>query len=92
MANLLSFWLKISGLDEEVVQSTVEKHLKQMVIQHFDPKKADTIFSEGAVKLRDILDSHRDGSTYLVRSNDSKPRMEVRYLSTRRDLQKLFDA
>lgn len=28
------------------VQSFVENHLKDMVLKTFDPKKADTIFSE----------------------------------------------
>lgn len=28
------------------VQSLIEDHLKQLVIKHFDPKMADTIFKD----------------------------------------------
>ncbi|RWS31801.1 negative elongation factor C/D-like protein, partial [Leptotrombidium deliense] len=43
-ANLLAEWLIMT------VQSLVEDHLKQMIIKHFDPKKADSIFADEAVK------------------------------------------
>jgi hypothetical protein len=39
--NLFLIDLKISE-----VQSLVEDHLKQMIMKHFDPKKADSIFVE----------------------------------------------
>jgi len=35
-----------SGVAVGEVQSFVENHLKDMVLKTFDPKKADTIFSE----------------------------------------------
>lgn len=39
------------GVKVTEVQSMVENHLKEMVLKTFDPKKADTIFSEeGEVK------------------------------------------
>ena len=38
------------GVDIKEVQEMVEGHLKEMIFKHFDPKKADSIFSdEGAV-------------------------------------------
>lgn len=45
-ANLLAEWLIMTDLKISEVQSIVEDHLKQMIIKHFDPKKADSIFSE----------------------------------------------
>ena len=39
-----------TGVDIKEVQEIVETHLKDMLLKHFDPKKADSIFSdEGAV-------------------------------------------
>lgn len=40
------------GVDIKVVQEMVENHLKTMIIKHFDPKKADSIFTdEGEVYI-----------------------------------------
>lgn len=39
------------------VQSLVEDHLKQLIIKHFDPKKADSIFADEAIKV--LLYIHR---------------------------------
>lgn len=34
------------------VQETVENHLKSLLIKHFDPRKADSIFTEeGEVRM-----------------------------------------
>lgn len=43
--NLLAEWLIISGVSVENVQLMVENHLKNLIMKHFDPKKADTIFN-----------------------------------------------
>jgi len=53
IANLLAEWLIMTGLKISEVQSLVEDHLKEMIIKHFDPKKADSIFmmDEAKVKL-----------------------------------------
>ncbi|KAG9509055.1 Negative elongation factor D, partial [Fragariocoptes setiger] len=48
MVNLLAEWLILTGMEVDEVQNIVEDHLKQMVIKHFDPKKADTIFNDDA--------------------------------------------
>ncbi|CAG2177253.1 unnamed protein product, partial [Oppiella nova] len=45
-ANLLAEWLIMTDLKISEVQSLVEDHLKQLIIKHFDPKKADSIFSD----------------------------------------------
>lgn len=38
------------------VQETVENHLKSLLIKHFDPRKADSIFTEeGEVCLQSLL-------------------------------------
>lgn len=40
------------------VQETVENHLKSLLIKHFDPRKADSIFTEeGEVCMRSMLSS-----------------------------------
>ncbi|KAK7505402.1 hypothetical protein BaRGS_00003564 [Batillaria attramentaria] len=44
--NLLAEWLIQSGVKIEEVQDLVETHLKEMIIKHFDPKKADSIFTD----------------------------------------------
>jgi hypothetical protein len=42
------------------VQAMVENHLKDMILKTFDPKKADTIFTEeGEVSLMHITSIHR---------------------------------
>lgn len=46
MANLLADWLVVAGVDANQCQAMVENHLKDMIIKSFDPKKADTIFTE----------------------------------------------
>jgi negative elongation factor C/D len=46
MANLLADWLVVAGMDPMNVQAMVEGHLKEMILKSFDPKKADTIFTE----------------------------------------------
>lgn len=35
-----------TGASINDVQAMVENHLKQMILKTFDPKKADTIFTE----------------------------------------------
>nr|XP_002129224.1 negative elongation factor C/D [Ciona intestinalis] len=44
--NLLAEWLIMCGLAPTQVQDLVEDHLKDLLLKHFDPKKADTIFTE----------------------------------------------
>uniref|UniRef100_A0A0A9X0I5 Negative elongation factor D n=1 Tax=Lygus hesperus TaxID=30085 RepID=A0A0A9X0I5_LYGHE len=46
MANLVAEWLIIGGVRVNNVQAMVENHLKEMILKTFDPKKADTIFTE----------------------------------------------
>ncbi|KAK4293552.1 hypothetical protein Pmani_017691 [Petrolisthes manimaculis] len=46
MANLMAEWLILAGASINDVQAMVENHLKQMILKTFDPKKADTIFTE----------------------------------------------
>ncbi|XP_005993626.1 negative elongation factor C/D isoform X1 [Latimeria chalumnae] len=44
--NLLAEWLIQMGVEPVQVQETVENHLKNLLIKHFDPRKADSIFTE----------------------------------------------
>jgi len=46
MANLVAEWLILGGVKVTEVQAMVENHLKDMILKTFDPKKADTIFTE----------------------------------------------
>lgn len=46
MANLLAEWLILAGVRVTDVQAMVENHLKDMILRTFDPKRADTIFTE----------------------------------------------
>ncbi|KAF6020116.1 NELFCD [Bugula neritina] len=46
-ANLLAEWLILAGTDIRTVQELVENHLKDMILKHFDTKKADAIFADG---------------------------------------------
>lgn len=46
MANLVAEWLILGGVKVTAVQAMVENHLKEMILKTFDPKKADTIFTE----------------------------------------------
>lgn len=46
MTNLLAEWLITAGVKVTDVQAIVENHLKDMILKNFDPKKADTIFTE----------------------------------------------
>jgi hypothetical protein len=43
--NLLAEWLIMTGVSVQEVQLMVENHLRNLIIKHFDPKKADTIFN-----------------------------------------------
>ncbi|KAN0039586.1 hypothetical protein ACTA71_007383 [Dictyostelium dimigraforme] len=45
MCNLLCYWLKIAGIPEEQIQTQFSNHLKEIIINKFDPKIADTIFT-----------------------------------------------
>lgn len=46
MTNLIAEWLITAGVKVVDVQAMVENHLKDMILRTFDPKKADTIFTE----------------------------------------------
>lgn len=46
MINVLLEWLHTAGYRKREIQSMVEEHVKLLVLRHFDPKKADLIFTE----------------------------------------------
>lgn len=61
MANLLAEWLILAGIRVTEVQKMVENHLKDMILRTFDPKKADTIFTEEGETpawLTEMIDHH----------------------------------
>lgn len=51
MCNLLIHWLRTSGVEENEIDQLIEQYIKEQILENFDPKKADTIFSEGQVIL-----------------------------------------
>jgi len=44
--NLLAEWLIMLGLEANQVQDEVENHLKDLLLKHFDPVRADEIFRQ----------------------------------------------
>ncbi|XP_035205730.1 negative elongation factor D-like [Stegodyphus dumicola] len=60
-ANLLAEWLIMAGMKISEVQALVEDHLREVIIRHFDPKKADSIFTEEGETpgwLTEMVDHH----------------------------------
>lgn len=58
-ANLVAEMLCTSGMSITDVQSVIEDHLKELVIKHFDPVKADTIFegeSDTPIWLQEVIE------------------------------------
>ncbi|GFR85343.1 negative elongation factor D [Elysia marginata] len=45
MVNVTANWLIQTGVPQSTVTSLVEQHMTEMVVKHFDPKKADSIFN-----------------------------------------------
>jgi negative elongation factor C/D len=43
--NLLAEWLIVTGVPVTEVQLMVENHLRNLIVKHFDQKKADSIFN-----------------------------------------------
>ena len=46
MVNVMIEWLHSAGFRKREIQGMVEEHLKTLIMKHFDPKKADMIFTE----------------------------------------------
>lgn len=51
----------LSGVEPVQVQETVENHLKSLLIKHFDPRKADSIFTEEGEVRNIVLSSTSQG-------------------------------
>ena len=51
LARQLVLWLEFCGESTSGIESMVEDHVKDLLEEHFDPKKADTIFSEEGMDL-----------------------------------------
>ena len=46
MVNAMIELLHAAGYRKREIQGMVEEHLKSLVLRHFDPRKADLIFTE----------------------------------------------
>ena len=51
-----------AGMKKKEVQAIVEDHLKDLVLKHFDPRKADRIFAEAG----SVSDGQRSHIALLV--------------------------
>lgn len=52
---ILNVVFLVAGVEPAQVQERVENHLKSLLIKHFDPQKADSIFTvEGEVSSKKI--------------------------------------
>ena len=51
LARQLVLWLEFCGESTSGIESMVEDHVKDLLEEHFDPKKADTIFSEEGMDI-----------------------------------------
>ena len=55
-----------AGVDIKEVQETVEGHLKEMILRTFDPKKADSIFSdEGEVECLTLFSYYNLNANHM---------------------------
>ena len=57
LARQLVLWLEFCGESTSVIERMVEDHVKDLLEEHFDPKKADTIFSEEGDTVKSIFSS-----------------------------------
>ncbi|XP_027199159.1 negative elongation factor complex member TH1 [Dermatophagoides pteronyssinus] len=76
IANLLAEWLLMTDLTLAEVQSTVEDNLKNMIIKHFDQKKADSIFldeSKGNPDWLTALIQHQPWRKLIFQLADKYP-------------------
>lgn len=46
MINTMIEWLQLAGRRKKEIHTQIEDHLKTVILKHFDPKKADLIFTE----------------------------------------------
>jgi negative elongation factor C/D len=62
MSNLICHWLRLIGADDRQIQHVIEENIKGLILQKFDPKRADQIFEEGA--------SAPDWLEFLIKSSE----------------------
>ena len=59
MVNVMIEWLHVAGYRKREIQSLVDGHLKLLILRHFDPTKADLIFTEeGSVRSSEAYILH----------------------------------
>ena len=73
--NLLAEWLILTGVPVHDVQLIVENHLRNLIMRHFDPKKADTIFNleGGAPSWLDEMIEHSIWRSMLYKLAELHP-------------------
>jgi negative elongation factor C/D len=50
-ATLMAEWLILTGVEPTDVVSMIVQHLQTLIEKHFEPKKADSIFEAGGVRI-----------------------------------------
>lgn len=95
-----------AGVEPAQVQERVENHLKSLLIKHFDPQKADSIFTvEGEVRYLGEACQQEIGVLFILKhpgfalsdarlagADDRTHHMERSFLQTGRGPSRLFDA
>lgn len=67
MVNVMIEWLHAAGFRKREIQNMVEDHLKILIMKHFDPKKADLIFTEeGSVSYCCMCVLHITSLSYIM--------------------------
>ncbi|KAG8185241.1 hypothetical protein JTE90_002767 [Oedothorax gibbosus] len=88
-ANLLAEWLIMADMNILEVQSIVEDHLRELIIRYFDPKKADSIFTEEGETpawLTEKIEHHTWRSLIYKLAEKIKPGLPYAELHNQADL------
>ncbi|EFA75412.1 TH1 family protein [Heterostelium album PN500] len=70
MCNLLCDWLSVTGMSKDAIQSTFKSHLKDIIMEKFDPKKADTIFSSSPPQWLDEMITDPDWRSLIYQLSE----------------------
>lgn len=81
----LYYYYYYSGVEPAQVQERVENHLKSLLIKHFDPQKADSIFTvEGEVRDFSLNHEHlvkKKGKPFLMLNCQRARRWVFEYIT-----------
>ncbi|EGC30354.1 TH1 family protein [Dictyostelium purpureum] len=90
MCNLICYWSKIAGIPEEQTQTQFANHLKEVIINKFDPKVADEIFTSYTTMptwLDEMISDSRWRSLIYLLSEEHKNSLMLNFI-----IQRISDA